>query len=111
MSFYTQPSGANGAVALLEATATIIGGVNAKRTSILVANNGGETIWLMWGNWATPPDAATVKATGIPVQSGYNALLGATLTSEIGGNTPTLFGVTDSGDQSSPADTRWSEQG
>ena len=110
MSYPVQPSGANGAVQLLAATVTIVGGQNAKRTSLLVANNGPETIWLQWGNFATPPTAAAVKATGIPVPAGWNVPLNATLDAQIGGTTPTLFGVTDSADQVSPADTRWAEQ-
>ena len=119
MPFYTQPSGASGNIALKSATALAIGGLNFKRSSIVMQNLGTEAIWLLWGTSATVPTATAVKAQGVKLLNasagGVPLTLGAHITQQnVNGTivvTPVLYGVGDSEDQSSPADTRWAEPG
>lgn len=110
---YIPPSGVSGAVALSHTVPTVIGGTNQNRRSIVVLNNDpSQMIWVCWANPSAATTADYVKANGFPLQYAGSVPFNASLASNgTGGTAPVLYGIADTADQVSPADTRWSEQG
>lgn len=111
VGFYDIPSGESGRAAVSSTVVTVIGGVNQYRKQLTVTNNGPNTLFVMWGVAASPPDATTVANDGQPIgASGGSETFRVSLRSNGNGTTdPTLFGIVAIADQTSPADTRWEE--